>query len=43
MFKNLTIRAGLSITIVICTLVVLASITTAHVGVHRRDVELEEI
>jgi methyl-accepting chemotaxis protein-1 (serine sensor receptor) len=43
MFKNLTIRTGLSITIASYTLVLLASITAAVVGVHRRNVELEEM
>jgi hypothetical protein len=43
MLKNLTIRTGLSVTIASYTLVLLASILTAVVGVHRRDVELEEM
>ncbi|MBC8752085.1 MULTISPECIES: methyl-accepting chemotaxis protein [Paraburkholderia] len=43
MFKNLTIRTGLSVTIAVYTIALLASILTAAVGVHRRDVELEQM
>lgn len=43
MFKNLTIRTWLSVTIAIYTLVLLALILVTLVGIHRRDVELEEM
>ncbi|MFL9915279.1 methyl-accepting chemotaxis protein [Paraburkholderia fungorum] len=43
MFKNLTIRTWLSVTIVSYTLVLVALTLIAAFGIHRRDVELEEM
>ncbi|MFM0341582.1 methyl-accepting chemotaxis protein [Paraburkholderia fungorum] len=43
MVKNLTIRTWLSVTIVSYTLVLVALTLIAAFGIHRRDVELEEM
>ncbi|MCI0150777.1 Tar ligand binding domain-containing protein [Paraburkholderia sediminicola] len=43
MFKNITIRTGLSVTIASYTLALLIAILAAVVGVHRRDADLEEM